>query len=111
MLFRSVSAEAVDDAVISLPNVFSPNNDGYNDIFKLKIEDIDLEDIEQYSITVINRWGEILFESNDVNKGWDGKKNGKDVSNGVYYCIVQYSISCINNGTIIKKRSTVQLLR
>lgn len=71
----------------NFPNVFTPNHDGYNDCFKI-IYDPDYQLSENcYELTIYNRWGEKLFQSNDAQKCWDGtlQKNGKPVSEGVYF--------------------------
>ncbi len=73
-----------------LPNAFSPNNDGINDTYR-GIGAI--EDIVQFELTIWNRWGEKVFETNDPNEGWNGRKNnvGVDAPLGVYSVIVQYT--------------------
>ena len=58
-----------------MPNAFTPNNDGHNDVIKPV-----LNGIETYQIKIFDRWGKIVFSSNDPYEGWDG--NG--VSEGVY---------------------------
>ncbi len=68
---------------IYLPNTFTPNGDGKNDVFKVVGENIGLSN---FSLEVFNRWGELIFFSDDPYFGWDGKdKAGVDyVQNGVY---------------------------
>ena len=71
------NASCIDTAVINVivnpyytlfvPNTFTPNNDGVNDIFKPIGKGID-----QYEIVIYNRWGDEVFRSNDINIGWDG---------------------------------------
>jgi gliding motility-associated-like protein len=62
-------------------NVFSPNGDGKNDYYEFK-----LLNIVELDLTILNRWGQVVFESNDVNATWDGKsQNGVDVIDGVYF--------------------------
>lgn len=70
---------------ITIPNVFTPNADGYNDVFKVVGDNITIFDMQ-----IFNRWGQIVFKSDDINLGWDGKLNGKECSEGVYYWIVNY---------------------
>lgn len=69
-----------EDPVIEIPNVFTPNNDGINDLFS-----ISAEGYENAALTIYNRWGEIVFKTTDLNLSWDGKKNGRDCSEGTYY--------------------------
>tara|TARA_B100000809_G_C15134736_1_gene530072 strand:+ start:1867 stop:3378 length:1512 start_codon:yes stop_codon:yes gene_type:complete len=65
-----------------IPNVFTPNNDGSNDLFKI-VYNGDRE----YHLLIYNRWGQLLFESNDKNQHWDGKIKSKEVPEGSYYYI------------------------
>lgn len=58
------------------PNAFTPNGDGRNDVFMVYGEGIDNNTFEMY---VFDRWGNPIFTSRDMNKGWDGKVNGGDV--------------------------------
>ena len=62
-----------------IPSAFSPNSDGKNDEFKAS-----LINFENYEMKIFNRWGELLFQSNDPNEGWDGTYKGADVQQGVY---------------------------
>lgn len=64
---------------VFVPNIFSPNNDGANDI--LFVEGKNIESIE---FIIFNRWGQKIFVTNNVNNGWDGTFKGKDVPEGVY---------------------------
>ena len=73
-----------------IPSSFSPNNDGLNDMFKPT-----LINYQDYTMAIYNRWGEVLFESNKPEIGWDGTYNGKVVPNGVYL----YSIRFIRTET------------
>jgi len=55
------------DPVIFVPNSFTPDNDGINDYFRAYGENI-----AEFVMTIFNRWGEPVFQSNDINHGWDG---------------------------------------
>lgn len=63
----------VPEATIFVPNSFTPNGDGKNDIF-LAYGDF----IENFHMMVFDRWGNLIFESRDIYKGWDGHANGGD---------------------------------
>ena len=63
-----------------IPNSFTPNGDGLNDVFKPET----LAEIEEYTMLIFNRWGQQIFESNNINKAWDGKYKGRIVESGVY---------------------------
>ncbi len=68
-----------------LPNVFTPNKDGFNDVFK----PLPFKFVEKIDMTIYNRWGNEVFKTEDPNINWDGKDqaSGKPVSDGVYYYI------------------------
>ncbi len=87
-----------------IPSGFSPNGDGLNDIFKPT-----LINFQDYSMSIHNRWGEAIFESNDVNVGWDGTYKGELVQSGVYL----YSIRFITteNAEFQNVKGLVQVLR
>lgn len=77
----SISIDAI--TVFYAPNAFTPNDNGKNDEFMVKADGIDFSSFE---MTIWNRWGEQIFKSNDINKGWNGKKNnsGELVQQDVY---------------------------
>lgn len=66
---------------LMVPNAFSPNGDGVNDVFK--IENIGYQGIEEFR--VFNRWGVPVFETHDGTKGWDGNCKGQSAEIGTYY--------------------------
>jgi gliding motility-associated-like protein len=77
----------VDDAVLELPNVFSPGSDNFNDIFAPK----EIRNISEISIKIFNRWGRIIFEGKDKDHLWDGKNNsGQKCEDGVYFYLLSY---------------------
>ena len=69
-----------------VPNSFTPNNDGVNDLFKPVIIGSDY-----YELIISDRWGETVFTSFDINESWDGNQDGKIAPIGVYKCEVIYS--------------------
>jgi gliding motility-associated-like protein len=68
-----------------IPTAFEPNEDGKNDRFV-----ITGKNIFDYSITIYSRWGEQLFQSNDITNSWDGKSKGKECPVGVYTYRIEY---------------------
>lgn len=71
---------------LMVPNVFTPNNDGLNDVFKL----ISDNNIDGFNIVIMNRWGNIVFESDDKNFTWDGtSQNGDELAEGTYFWVVK----------------------
>ncbi|MFN8396903.1 MAG: gliding motility-associated C-terminal domain-containing protein [Bacteroidia bacterium] len=73
------------NSTIDIPNVFSPNGDGINDVFQLRGQNI-----EKVDFWVADRWGKILFIGNSLTSIWDGKVNGNDVPEGVYFIGLHY---------------------
>ncbi|NJO91740.1 MAG: T9SS type B sorting domain-containing protein [Chloroflexia bacterium] len=85
-LIDTVILEADYETMLIIPNTFTPNEDNQNDYFVIK----SLSPISYYSISIHNRWGQKLFESNNINDSWDGRYKGKICSPGIYYYLVQY---------------------
>ena len=86
-----------------VPNSFTPNGDGINDIFLPKGIFV-----SAYNVQIFNRWGEKVFESDDINRGWDGRFKGEVCPLGVYY----YHLSAKGpNGGGKGQAGSVMLLR
>lgn len=80
----------IEPFTVYAPNTFTPDGDEFNNIFK----PIVYLTVEEWHLEIFNRWGEIIFESYDVNVGWDGVgPNGKLVQDGMYVWKVIY-VSC-----------------
>jgi gliding motility-associated-like protein len=76
--------EVRDEFLVYVPNAFTPDGDGVNDLFHVMGNDIDPDAFE---LLVFNRWGELVFRSTDPMQGWTGAMNGGDgepVQDGVY---------------------------
>ncbi len=76
----------ISESKLEMPNAFSPNGDGINDIYKAKDGYQSLTEFHAY---IFNRWGQKLYEWTNPADGWDGKYKGKDVAQGVYYVLVK----------------------
>ena len=77
----------VDKSEIWAPTVFSPNNDGKNDLFKVYARNVRGDDPNpnyRSYCKIYNRWGQKVFETNDFNIGWDGTFEGNAIPNGLY---------------------------
>ena len=85
----------IAESHLEMPNAFSPNDDGVNDIYGAKgispdsPESSHYKSIVSFHAWIFNRWGQKLFEWTDISKGWDGKYNGSPVKDGVYYVLVK----------------------
>ncbi len=89
---------------VFVPNAFSPNGDGLNDIFHVTARQ--LINVEEFII--MNRWGNEVFSTNDINQGWNGKYKGKDQDAGVYYYMMRISYP---NGKAEFLKGDVTLIR
>ena len=69
---------------VNIPNVFTPNGDGVNDIFQ-----VIYTGLRDYQVTIFNRWGREVYSWGDVNSGWDGKINGEPAADGVYFWVLE----------------------
>jgi gliding motility-associated-like protein len=73
---------------VFVPNAFSPNRDGLNDVFRAVVHG----PIVQFSMTVFNRFGQIVFTTNDPAKSWDGTFKGKPPETGNYIWKCSYQL-------------------
>ena len=74
----------------SIPNVFTPNGDQINDVFKPLFYNCD---VSNYELNIYNRWGTLLYQSTDIQQGWDGKYKGTDQPLGTYFYYIQFYTS------------------
>ena len=81
------STECID---IFIPNAFTPNGDGINDIFTIR--GILKSQFESYDLKVFDRWGQIIFTSSNPDDGWDGKFRSSLCEIGTYYWLLKYKI-------------------
>jgi len=70
-----------------LPNIFTPNFDGFND----KLQILTTCPLLQFDLQVFDRWGSIVFQTNNPDEMWDGTINNRTVPQGVYICRVTYT--------------------
>ena len=73
---------SISESSLQMPNAFSPNGDGINDIYRAKPG---YKSIIEFKAIIFNRWGQKIYEWNDPAGGWDGKYKGKDVAQGTYF--------------------------
>ncbi len=95
----------ISESKLEMPNAFSPNGDGINDIYKAKDG---YQSIVEFHAYIFNRWGQKLYEWSDPAGGWDGKYKGKDVAQGVYFVLVKAKGA---DGRTFNIRRDVNLLR
>jgi gliding motility-associated-like protein len=87
-----------------MPNSFTPNGDGINDRFRIKAYD----NYKILRFVIYNRWGAVIFNSDNATEGWDGTYKGYPQPMGAYIYYLEMQNS---NGQKIVKQGTVQLLR
>ncbi|MFM7024044.1 MAG: gliding motility-associated C-terminal domain-containing protein [Flavobacteriales bacterium] len=82
-----------------IPNAFTPNGDGRNETFGASGQYL-----EDFEILIFNRWGELIYKSNDYQASWDGTYHGKKVEQDVYVWKVHYAINLPNGKTQDRNR-------
>ncbi len=90
---------------IIFPNAFTPNNDGKNDVFRIKDPPV----LNRFRLSVYNRWGQNIFTTEDPKKGWDGNYNGKPAAAGAYIFACEYTKPGFKNA--FQMKGTILLLR
>ena len=74
------------DCDVEYSNIFTPNGDGINDLFRPSTTC----NIFSYQLTIFNRWGQLVHETRNIAYGWDGYINGEMAAEGVYYFTLDY---------------------
>lgn len=77
---------AISESKLEVPNAFTPNGDGVNDVFRVKEG---YKSIVSFKAMVFDRWGKKLYEWTDLAGGWDGRSAGHAVPDGGYYLNIQ----------------------
>ncbi|GIV33902.1 MAG: hypothetical protein KatS3mg031_1437 [Chitinophagales bacterium] len=94
-----------ESVIIDLPTAFSPNGDNHNDIFRVRY---DKQSVERLNLKIFNRWGELVFESNDPDYGWDGTYKEEPQEVDVYVWLLE---AALKNGKNIFRKGNLTLLR
>jgi gliding motility-associated-like protein len=82
-----------------MPNAFSPNNDGINDLFRIR--GVAKSQFSSYYLKVFDRWGQLVFASSNSEEGWDGNFKGRFCEIGTYYWSLNYQLP-LNKSEILK---------
>ena len=96
---------------IHTPNAFSPNDDGKNDKFRVYGP---VDEIIRFQLQIYDRWGAKLFETEDLQEGWDGTIDGKPAPAGVYVWIADYTIrpsAVVSEGETHQEKGNLVLVR
>jgi gliding motility-associated-like protein len=94
----------ISESKLVMPNAFSPNDDGRNDVYQPK----EYQSLVEFHAYIFNRWGQKLYEWDNPATGWDGKYNGTPVKEGVYYVLIKARGA---DGVEYNIRKDVNLLR
>ena len=95
---NSVTVDEVPRTELYVPNTFTPNADWHNEVFRVYGKNI-----KEYSLKIFNRWGDLLFESNDIQKHWDGYFKGRKVDENKYL----YYIEIIGEDDVLFTKSGI----
>ncbi len=96
---------SISESSLQMPNAFSPNGDGINDVYRAKPG---YKSIVSFKAVIFNRWGQKLYEWDDPAGGWDGKYKGRNVAQGTYFVNVTAKGA---DGREFRIRRDVNLLR
>jgi gliding motility-associated-like protein len=103
----NVAIQFCPQELIFIPNTFTPNGDEVNQVWQpIFTQGYDPYD---FKMTVLNRWGEIVWVSNNAAIGWDGTYNGKPCQEGVYTWIVEYGV--LENDKRVVKHGHLTLIK
>lgn len=93
-------ADIVFPSAVVFPNAFTPNGDGLNDVFNFTGQFV-----SEYELYIYNRWGELIFFSDNPDRGWNGLINGKQAEAGIYAYKAKFKddvgISFVKQGEVV----------
>jgi len=98
------------DSTLFVPEAFTPNNDGVNDVFRVISSG---DNITSFSMQIFDRWGALVFESTDIKKGWNGQLQNRLAPPGTYAWIITYQQTSGSTAdpSTTTKHGTVVLIR
>ena len=100
----TVSIKVIDITKVEVPNAFTPNGDGINDEFRIKITGF----FRLNNLRIFNRYGQMIFETRDLSREWKGYFNSNPVPVGTYY----WTLEGIDiHGSILRKSGSVTVIR
>jgi gliding motility-associated-like protein len=100
----TINIKVFEHLDIYVPSAFTPNGDGRNDVLRIVAPGLR----ELFYFRVYSRWGQTVFDTRDLLKGWDGKINGQLPETGVYVWIMK-GINYLGN--VVERKGTVTLIR
>ncbi len=103
-LTYDVNIEVKEKYIIGVPEAFTPNGDGIND--EIKVDGLGIESLVEFS--VFDRWGKVVFTTDDIDQGWDGTVDGQKQSVDTYIYLIRANMY---NDTEVEKRGSFSLIR
>ncbi len=99
-----------DSCIFRLPNVFTPNSDGFNDFF---VPFKPYSSVDHINLTVVNRWGRVVFTTNDPEINWDGrdKTTREPCADGAYLYVCEVFVTTMNGIAKQTLKGSVSILR
>lgn len=98
--------QVIPEVLIYAPNTFTPDGDANNQTWKVIMDGVDFQN---FQLLIFNRWGEVIWESHDINVGWDGTYNGNPVQEGTYVWTIE--VKDFNNDGKHRFNGHLNLLR
>ena len=93
----------INSPIVLYPNAFSPNGDGKNDVFRPVHGDV-----SRFKLVILNRKGVIVFQTENIDEGWDGTRNGKPCPPGMY---VWKAVSMLKDKQTVHQKGNIYLFR
>jgi len=104
-VFDSILVQVKPCCNLMVPNAFSPNGDGKNDLFYLHAQ----ESVLLLQFSIFNRYGQLVYDAVDLNQGWDGSFLNQPADVGVYFYYLKYL--CLGSDETIIEKGDITLLR
>ena len=101
----ATEVQGITTARVDVPEVITPNGDGTNDFFKIFYTQT--ADVEDFTLTIFNRWGQKVFTSTDIDEGWDGTVNGTPQNMDTYLFVSKFRL----NGEEREREGQFSLIR
>ena len=102
-VFVTKKVEEIKCGELFLPTAFSPNGDGQNDVFYVRGNCI-----KEITFSIYDRWGENVFETTDIAKGWDGKYKSQDLNTAVF---MYYLNATLSNDELVTQKGNISLIK
>ena len=106
-----------DECKVFVPNAFSPNGNGVNELFRVFAEEPPIAsdrrcEFRTFRINIFDRWGQKVFEADDPRIGWDGTDgSNNECAQGIYTYNIEYEFFLLRESTTLSKRGTIMLVR